>query len=114
MIFSIVSIFHIAFEPMKTSFDITASIRAMSIRSPSLYISILLSLVTYLVSSNRPEATAAAAMPATVPSSMVGYTLLVPVEIVIMGVFFKLFAAALLVPSPPNMITHLISSFFSI
>ena len=52
--------------------------------------------------STSPLATTPAARPATVPSSIAGKTLLVPVEIGTMGTQPTLFAAARLVPSPPR------------
>ncbi|KAF5041650.1 hypothetical protein DSECCO2_520760 [anaerobic digester metagenome] len=59
-----------------------------------------------------PVATAAAAIPTTVPSSITGYTLFVPVEMVIRGVFFTDLATALFVPSPPK-VTMQPTPFFS-
>ena len=54
--------------------------------------------------SSRPLATIPAAKPAKVPSTIVGKTLLVPVEMATMGRTRLPTTAARLVPSPPRVI----------
>ena len=56
--------------------------------------------------STSPDATTPAARPATVPSTMYGKTLFVPVDMGTSGTLPDPLATALLVPSPPSVTMH--------
>ena len=90
----------------KRSLDRATSTRAMSRSSPSTITVRVLLRTDASSSGTLPDATSPAAIPAVVPSTITGKTLLVPVEMATMGMSQEPLATARLVPSPPRVITQ--------
>ncbi len=98
----IVRIFQTALAPVNCSLDTATSTRAMSSISPSTYTSSRLLVAHTSSVRTAPVATAPAARPASVPSTICGNTLFVPVETGTSGVSPQPRATTLFVPSPPS------------
>ena len=92
------------------SFDSATSTSAMSRSSPSTMTAMVLLRTVASSIGTVPEATSPAAIPAVVPSTITGKTLLVPVEMATIAISREPLATARLVPSPPRVMTQLTPS----
>ena len=93
---------HSARAPMNSCALTATSTNAISRTAPSTRTSSMGDCGATATASTAPDATTPAAMPATVPSTICGNTLFVPVDIGINGTCPDPLATARLVPSPPK------------
>ena len=101
-----VSMSHTALAPTNISFETAASINAISAGSSSTRTSSRLQRVIAASKPSSPAATDPAAIPASVPSTICGNTLFVPVEIGTIGTSPAPLATTRFVPSPPSVTMH--------
>jgi len=100
------SAFQTARAPTKRPASAATSTRAYDVSAPSTQMRNLLWRRQVSPRSTMPDATAAAARPAMVPSTQVGSTLFVPLDSGRMGTSPAPRAAARVVPSPPSTTRH--------